>query len=421
MLNIINTQKSLEKLNKRSLSIVIFFLLLTLSILTIADGDYFFSLSLHKYPALNTIISMLIIIIGAILLHKRSWKIDGIVILLFTRLCFAIITMLSMSNSIYSSIKAICVFITSILTYYIFMNKSKDIDSHRFTSLIAFYLFILSIQTLGIYFLNYINYSILAKNLIEIPIGRSNLIATHVLVCVVFIYYSKNRSKFQSFTLALGIITLLLTLSFGAIISLVSVVLIKVVFMYSKSGIKKMLVLFLIIIILLYLILIYFPNYSYSGDSIISNLNRNISTKIIYFLDGNYERLFSDRFVLYDEAWSKFINNPLFGSFEGLSFRNSMNFRAHNLFLEALSSYGVFGFVTLLLPLIIIFKRISIYLKKDKQDIKLIPCFLALLAGVIHGLVEPNFFSLEFEFLWWAIAGFSISNVSLKKYTLKSM
>jgi O-antigen ligase len=108
----------------------------------------------------------------------------------------------------------------------------------------------------------------------------------------------------------------------------------------------------------------------------------------------------------------KFTDSPLIGKFEGLHFRNRENYRAHNLFLEALSSYGILGFILLVLPLCRVLKKIMAYIRRNHDNTILIPSFLALSAGVIHGLVEPNFYSFEYEFIWWSIAGFAISKIN---------
>ncbi|MEC1719110.1 O-antigen ligase family protein [Schinkia azotoformans] len=403
-------------LNKKNQLFKFFFVAITLTMLLISDIKFIFAIAIPQFPALNTILPVFILFFCVLLLYRKSWKIDWITLSLFMRLGFAIATMLFVSYSFYDSLKAVFVFTAAILTYYLFFNSI--ISKKTFSNLIAFFLLILSIQTIGSYIMNYANYSVLSKSLIQIPIGRSNYIATLALVCVIFLFFIKGKNSFQKIALLMGMATLFLTFSFGAMVSLIAVIIFSVVGQRG-SKIKKVLVMFLLSLILVYLIFIYFPNYSSVSEGVISTINKNISMKITYFLDGNYERLFSDRFILYEESWNNFLSNPIFGGFNGLDFRGRSIYKPHNLFLEALSSYGILGFISLLIPLLILYIRISFSLKSYQSNV-VRACSLALLGGVIHGLVEPNFFTLAFEFLWWAMAGFAMSYIGqLKKGNLK--
>jgi len=406
--------------HKNELNLKVFFILVTFSLLLISDRDLRFSLSFYQYPAFNTILSVLSIVLGTFILYRRSWIIDSVVVLLIMRTCLSIVTMMLMSHSFYASGKALCVLLVSILAYYVFLNKSKYLSLKSFSTLISLYLLVLSIQTIGSYYVNSTNNLVYAKSLVEIPIGRSNFIATHMLVCIVFLFYVKNKTKLHNIALTLGAIALLLTMSFGALIAAISISLIKTIFFYGGSKIKQVMILLSLSMVLLYSVSIYFPSYNYEEDSLTSSINRNISTKLTYFIEGNYDRLFSDRFLVYSEAWSRFLSSPVIGTFEGVNFREKTNVRAHNLFLESLSKYGIFGFVTLLIPIVIVLKRMVLILKNQRWSDGVYACFFALMVGVIHGLVEPNFFSLEFEFLWWSIAGFSVSQVKSVAFLSRS-
>jgi O-antigen ligase len=399
------------KLDKRTLSLKIYFICITISLLLVSDKKIFLAISFQRFPALDTIISVSVIVIGGILLHRKSWKIDYITVLLFSRLLFALITAISVSATLYSTIKALCVFIAALFGYYVFYNKPLDVKESEFSLLISIYLFTLSLQTIGVYLLNYINMSIVSKSLVEIPIGRSNLIATHLLICIVYLYSSKYKSILMKVSLILGFLSLIMTFSFGALISLVSLIAIKNILINKRANIKQVMSLLILVIVIIYYIFMYYPRNIYYDNGVFSNINRNIWIKINYFMDGNYERLFSDRFILYQESWSKFIDSPLLGNFDGLQFRGRDNYRAHNLFLEAFSSYGVLGFILLVFPLCRVLKKIMFNIRKRQGNPILLPSFLALSAGVIHGLVEPNFYSLEYEFIWWSIAGFAISSI----------
>ncbi len=376
----------------------------------ISDKDFALSLFFPGYPAADTIITTFVLIIGGFLLYRKSWRFDSVSKILIIRLFFACITMIFMSASPYGSIKALIVIFVSFLSYYVFINASKLISDMVFSSLISFYLIIISVQTIISYNTNSAFAAHLTKNLIEIPIGSSNYIATHIIVCVVFLFYNKNKTIFNVVAFLLGSVALLLTFSFGALIAVASILIIKSLFFYAGSKIIQFLTLLPLFLALAYLLLIYFPNYTQGNDNLTTVINTAISKKIVYFLDGNYDRVLSDRFVIFSDAWDDFLENPIIGSSEGVEFRGRENFRSHNLFLEALSKYGTLGFLTLLFPIVIIFKKLIQHLRIMKKDDVASACLLALMAGVIHGLVEPNFFSLQFEFLWWSIAGFAISH-----------
>ena len=113
---------------------------------------------------------------------------------------------------------------------------------------------------------------------------------------------------------------------------------------------KKILILALIIFSLIGLYFFYL-NYSYSSDKAFDGINRYISMKVNYLHEGNFERLFSGRLIIFERAIDNFTDNILLGSYYGIEFSDTSDFKTHNLFLEALSSYGILGFLTFIIPI----------------------------------------------------------------------
>lgn len=403
-----------ELFNKYKKEVVTLFAFLTLSILLISDRETTVGISAVNYKSINTILPILFLTLGLFFVLRENVRIDTITTLLIFRLVFATITILLNTDNLYNAVRSVSILYVALFSYLYFFNRSKFISNKLFTSLIAFYLFILSCQIIIVSFIAFTQFSILEKNFIILPIGKSNYIATHLLVTVIFLFIVKNKTLFHKVTLLLGLVSLVLTFSFGALTALVSIILFYYLFFYSGSKVGKWSIIVLAFSLLYYAVFDFILKSDTFGDTLITPILDYLFSKIRYLQDSNYARASSDRIYVFTKSWELFVQNPLFGSFHGITFRDSTNMKAHNLFLEALSSYGILGFITIVLPFIFIFYKLFTSIKTHANNSLTKASFLALLAGVIHGLVEPNFFSLQFEFIWWAIAGYAVSRRSLK-------
>jgi len=402
------TKKFHNILDFQTINVVpILLIIATCFLLIISSEKLPFAVFTPGLPYLDTLAFIVPLIICVLLLIRdNEVKLDLIAIMLFFRVIFSLLTFQKNNISYYLASKSFLVFTTSLMSYVIWYSIAKNIETKKFSLFIKVFASILSIQTFGIYFRNYLEFGVVFKNAIEVPIGSSNFVAANLIVCVVYLLYVSNKNRVDTFVIGLSIVSLILTLSFGAIVSLFLILIVRYYMDMKDRSVTRRLFMFSLLITAFIGLCHYYINYSPSSDNIFNDINANISIKVIYLYEGNIERLLSGRLGLYELAIENFINNPLLGSYYGVVFKGIANFKAHNLFLEALSSYGILGFITFIIPLLTALFNVNRINRRIVESET--PFLLALLVGIIHGFVEPNFFTLSFEFIWWSIAGYAI-------------
>ena len=137
-----------------------------------------------------------------------------------------------------------------------------------------------------------------------------------------------------------------------------------------------------------------------------SEVYEKLRQKIIFFLEGDWKNFGSSRLELYEFSWDNIKNNFLFGSI--VNYNSSISstyrfqfFRTHNVVLESLLLYGLIGTILNLAICIILIKKVL----NRKKSRKIFPYIMTIIAVLIHGMVEPNFFTMHFEPFVWMIFG----------------
>lgn len=393
--------------------IIISLLFISISLLLLISSKQLpFSIYVPSMPFLDTVAFFIPIIFSLLLLAiNENLKFDFVSLLLFFRILFSFLTIILNKVPFYSGMKSIIIFVTAFSSYTIWRNIAKEIDINKLKHFINYFILLLSIQTISIFSLSYFESSVVLKQFIEVPIGSSNFIAANLLIGIVFLQFNFKKSKFDVSIIFLGLVSLLLTYSFGAIISLFIILFIGFNVNEKEKTLIKQLFNVSMFIGLMFFLYNFFINYSPSQDNFLNNIFRNISMKLNQLQDGNIERLFSGRITLFNNSIDNLKKNPILGSYYGIDYNEQSNVMTHNLFLEALSSFGLLGFFTLFSSLSIVMFRMFNNIKKN--NLLITPLFLALLSGIIHGFIEPNFFSLSFEFIWWTIAGFGMGKMQV--------
>jgi len=123
------------------------------------------------------------------------------------------------------------------------------------------------------------------------------------------------------------------------------------------------------------------------------------------------------RINFYKDVWHAFLMHPI----TGVGFGNLGKYAmfvippyespsAHNIILGALGEVGIIGCFLYFLIFGLLLKNIySKYKSENDEHLKILRwSFLAaLLGGLLHTLVEPNFEGLQFTIMFWSIAGIS--------------
>ncbi len=293
------------------------------------------------------------------------------------------------------------------ILYVVIFNCSFNLISEDRTevkNLLTFFTIMTGVQLLLVYVVN--DFS-LRKQFIVAGIGYSNYCATFLLLAVSYLTFVKTN-LFQKFVIGFGVIALILTESFGAYVAFLVVVVIALITKINWKS-KKTILLFFPIIIVIVLGLIFFFNTKLGHPA----WNR-ILTKFRYIKTGNYKNLGSSRISLYSQTLENIKNSPLFGCITNVITNSAgevIVYKAHNFVLESLVSYGIVG--TLINAIIVILVIIDIKKSKNKSA-TFRGEVIALIAVLIHGLVEPNFFTLHFEMFIAFIVGGMVNGASGK-------
>lgn len=245
------------------------------------------------------------------------------------------------------------------------------------------------------------------KGAITSGIGNSNYAATFLVMIFAFFLFSSK--KWYEWGIALiSLISVLATQSFGAMVAVAFIVCWKIYKSLNWKGLKAWMLLLAIIVCIIagYFIL----GMTEFGKPIVDK----IQEKIALFLEGNWEGLGSSRLSLYKFTWNNIKEHFLFGGVNNYSptvletdplFR-WQNARAHNLVFESLIRYGFLGTVV---NAVLVAYLIHIYRKNGKKNIYKRAIFMALVECAVHGLVEPNFFTMHFELFIWTMIGAFLS------------
>lgn len=217
------------------------------------------------------------------------------------------------------------------------------------------------------------------KNLIAIPFGNSNTIASIVVFQTVICYcLIKNKIYF-----IISTITLMFTMSRWGLFSYAVVI---VILLVSKSNSKHKLrnmIIYITLIVLIYAGVTYLlPKYASTYDNAFKD-----------FLHGNYDSLFNGRDYIYLNYKEMIIDKLLLGY--GLGIETPAYGMAHNFIVQALYFGGVIGAVIYYFPYFLLSRSCFSKIKNNNNLV----LFLCILALFINGFAENVFFTAPSEFI----------------------
>ena len=249
------------------------------------------------------------------------------------------------------------------------------------------------------------------KGTIVAGIGESNYAATFLLLCISYLLFSKVN-KLEAIIVVFDIFVLLLTQSFGAYIALLIVfcIYLKKCVNWKKHNLRRiaLLVLFTLAIIIVIAL----------KTNVGQQVTRKLSEKIGFLLQGNFKGFGASRLEVYKCSWNNFTNHFLLGSIENPTIVKygslsvyTPSERSHNFILESLVLYGLLGTILNCIVLYIIVTRGKIMVKKYPNKF---PLAVAVFIAFVHGLVEPNLFTMHFELFFWLLVGALLSGQNRK-------
>lgn len=235
----------------------------------------------------------------------------------------------------------------------------------------------------------------LGKAEITAGIGNSNYAATFLLLCVAYLFFT-DKEIFDKIVLCVSVVALLITQSFACYFALVVIIAVwafEKIDWKSSASLKKA---GIIALAGIFCIVCFF------ASKIGRPVYQLICTKMEYLFQGNLKNFSSSRTELYAFSFSNIKKHILFGAINNVDTAHALNcrfqgYRTHNFVLESLLLYGIVGSLINAAILYIFFKEC-----KGKKKHALLMSFIAVL---VHGLFEPNFFTMHFEVVIWLIIG----------------
>jgi hypothetical protein len=406
---------SVREKNYKRLKILnsLFFLLmaLNLGLSNIAPGY------LYLYTSTKNAISLIyaiIMIVGIIFLFNSTIIIDKNLFILqslyfFSTFLTSLINVKFIEDIFYSLFLAIIPLLLCILA----IALTRKADGFKFTQvLISIYSIWLSLQTIFAALNLYISNGVVNKNLLIVSIGGSNFIAAHLIVCFIYIVLSYRSHFWKFYFLIIGILlfAIILTASFGAILTIIMMLSFSIIFHKKNRSLKLKIITIIILVLLLFLILGELQGWIFQimdTNNILYIPLYKLSIKLKYLMEKNYARAFAGRFEIYNLAIQSVLKKPLFGHLGYLKY-NNLDVRTHNWILDSLIFRGVIG--TFFYSSSIIYLMLKIH-NQSKENNNLRSIKYALYTGIFHGMIEPNFFTRTFDFLWWLMAGIAIGEI----------
>ena len=330
-----------------------------------------------------------------------SLKYDGIFFLLLLKsFHFFLIVLITGQYGYITHIQgALEMLLTAIIPPYIYIcfSNFKVLNLKKIlVFVLVFISIVLSIQiivnTIFLVFFNGV--SILhIKDAWVSALGRSNALASYILLCY-FGIYKIASFRFKNCIFFLLVLSLLLTFSRGGLATFIIIILFDKIFLKklainAQERIHKTIIIPLLVFILLILVI---PD-SVKNDAV------SLLTGSLYN-NNSLNKISTGRIDIYIRSWNLFLNSPIYGY--GIEKSLVDTGYAHNWVLEALLQQGLVGTILFICTLAVMFKKISGFFTKDRV---VFSCTISLAAIILHGMVEPNLFSLGIDTIYWFIAG----------------
>ncbi len=376
-------------------------------------------------PYVSSLLMLLALILGNILEKNIVINIKLLIVQFLFAISGIISVLLNVNNfDVIGSIVAIISLFIPTLTCLNAISLAYKINGDAFLSkFMIIYSVWVSAQILLVALESFRSFGILHKDNILISFGASNFIAGHLVVCFIYLFFcnKKHIKKWRLPVLLLNALAIIITVSFGAIIAILITLLISMIIRWKTIPIMRKLILTLLIGVIV-VGTIKFADGTLLTEVDSDNMFYGIIVKQVEKLEvlsqGNYSSFFAGRDIVYKDSFSVIEAHPIFGYGRTQVVVDDEVGRTHNWVLEALVSYGTVGFIFYLLAIIIVLYCVIQNRKLGATDKAK---WLALSVGLIHGLVEPTFFSRTFDFLWWTIAGVAIGELMKRRMVLNNL
>ncbi len=288
----------------------------------------------------------------------------------------------------------IVMFLLISIIFTFFYNYSSDERTEIKNLFVVFSLYS-CLQLLVLFLAN--GFSI-DKAFIVMGIGYSNYGATFLLMSIAYLTFVKTN-VFEKIVIGLDVVFLVLTQSFGAYIALFVLIVIALIIKVNWRNKKSWLYFMALLAVTAILLAVFFCT------SLGSSVWAMITKKLGYLFAGDFNSFGSSRVKLYKDSLQNIRKDLFFGEIENIvsdSFGVYKPTRTHNFFLESLLNYGIIGTIlNAIVVVLIVFDAKKVYRSREENKASLI----TIISVLLHGAIEPNFFTLHFELFTWIIIG----------------
>ena len=287
-------------------------------------------------------------------------------------------------------------------------NRRKGYKTESYNLLryvILSFAIILSIQVVLTFRLIDINYfDLLYKNRMFIPIAGSNVIASYIVpvICMFLVTFDSKSKYLKPFILLALFIGLILTKSRGGVVTLILTYVVYRMFIKSRFKISYAILIVIALFVVMQLLLsipeveLFFLGFT-ADDSAVDA--RGLS---------------SGRLTIYQHELERFLSHPLFGN--GMVFNKYTSLHgSHNLIIELLVQSGIIGALLYIYPVCRVLKKAF-----NNLDIPYMKGWLLyIIAMLIHGMFEVNFFNWSTDLIFWFSCGVIMSICNNRSLLLK--
>lgn len=339
------------------------------------------------FPAILIFFVLLAVVALIGFIKDRDFRLHIIGILLLLRLLLFTINSLFISVAAETFLEQVFTTFCAILIMNICYNQRIDVKN-----ILMPFLILTDVQ---------IFYAVLAsgfsldKSFIVAGIGGSNYVATFLLLCTTYLMFT-DKSVFTKTVIFATVLALLATQSFACYLAFAVVIVVWAIRTINWKSPKSVGSAGAVLVIGIIALICFFN--SKPGQPVY----QLVKTKTEYLLRGNLKNFSSSRTELYAFSWGNIKRHIVFGSINNISNAypadyRFQGFRTHNIVLESLLLYGIIGSLINVAVLYFFFK--------ECRGKKQFPYLMTFIAVLLHGLFEPNFFTMHFEVVIWLIIG----------------
>lgn len=390
--------KQKSRINNADKMIILFWCLFLLIRLFVVDSDnlsasYKSALIVPYIDANNSFIVILLsVIVILFLLLKNRFNVDNNIVLFVSRIVLYFIPCLYVTGDFKFGVAiAMC---QTVFAYYIGINYSGKID--YIIKALIFASVILGVQIIAVLALRKISVfdTQEIKYFMRLPMGQTNALGAFIVITYIVVdtFYANIHKKIKYIYFLFLLICLCATGTRSGILVLFLYYFYKFIkFIKNGEKLDRTKLNRISLLFVIFCIVAIFVTIKY-GNKVVAMINR-------FTLEG----MSSARFKVYAEVIEYIKQYPIFGR-SAYYYYAFDAVKAHNFVLESLIQTGIIGTVLYLLLLKKVYSAVSrIKDKKIKKTFKIFIIFY-----LIHGLVEPNLFSVTLDTFFWLFAGIGV-------------